>query len=107
MSGPSPKSSTNFGFLAKHDRHLARLAGFAELYCSSDPNTSLVKQRQVVERLAQLAAARFGVEGAPNLRGLISELYDELADRGLRFRPHCWLSDEWFTPDGVPGIANT
>ncbi|MGE4056575.1 MAG: putative zinc-binding metallopeptidase, partial [Vicinamibacterales bacterium] len=20
-------------------------------------------------------------------------------------QPHCWLSDEWFTPDGVPGVA--
>ena len=27
--------------------------------------------------------------------------------RGARawFRPHYWLSDEWFTPDGVPGVA--
>jgi hypothetical protein len=23
----------------------------------------------------------------------------------LRFRPHFWLSDEWFCPDGVPGVA--
>jgi hypothetical protein len=23
----------------------------------------------------------------------------------LLFHPHFWLSDEWFTPDGVPGIA--
>ena len=22
-----------------------------------------------------------------------------------RFKPHCWLSNEWFSPDGVPGIA--
>ena len=28
------------------------------------------------------------------------------ATRDLRFRPHFWLSDEWFTPDGVPGIAD-
>lgn len=32
-------------------------------------------------------------------------LYEELEQRGLAFRPHCWLSDEWFSPDGVPGIA--
>ncbi len=33
-------------------------------------------------------------------------LYEELAAKGLsRFRPHFWLSEEWFTPDGVPGIA--
>ena len=24
---------------------------------------------------------------------------------GLRFRPHFWLSDEWYCPDGVPGVA--
>ena len=35
----------------------------------------------------------------------IQQLYDELAERGLRFRPHCWLSSEWFSPGGVPGIA--
>ena len=35
----------------------------------------------------------------------ITQLYDELAARGLDFRPHVWLSGEWFTPDGVPGIA--
>ncbi len=35
----------------------------------------------------------------------IQQLHNELARRGLRFRPHCWLSNEWFAPDGVPGIA--
>ena len=35
----------------------------------------------------------------------ISLLYKELKDRGLNFRPHCWLSNDWFSPDGVPGIA--
>lgn len=35
----------------------------------------------------------------------IRRLYSELDARGLRFRPHCWLAQEWFSPDGVPGIA--
>lgn len=35
----------------------------------------------------------------------IAELQDELTARGLTFRPHFWLSSEWFSPDGVPGIA--
>lgn len=35
----------------------------------------------------------------------IERLYGELDDRDLRVRPHCWLSEEWFSPDGVPGIA--
>jgi hypothetical protein len=32
-------------------------------------------------------------------------LYDELGRRGIEFQPHVWLSEEWFSPDGVPGIA--
>src|SRR5262245_32815354 len=35
----------------------------------------------------------------------IKQLYRELERRHLVFRPHFWLSDEWYTPDGVPGIA--
>jgi len=39
------------------------------------------------------------------LRRHIERLYQELDGRGIRFRPHVWLSDDWFSPDGVPGIA--
>jgi hypothetical protein len=39
------------------------------------------------------------------LEGRIEQLYRELAGRGIDFRPHFWLSDEWFTPDDVPGSA--
>jgi hypothetical protein len=35
----------------------------------------------------------------------IDQLYRELADRGLRFRPACWLAEEWFSPDDTPGIG--
>jgi hypothetical protein len=35
----------------------------------------------------------------------IERLYHELSMRGIRFRPHCWLAQEWFSPDGIPGIA--
>ncbi len=35
----------------------------------------------------------------------ITQFHDELARRGIKFRPHYWLSEEWFSPDGVPGIA--
>jgi hypothetical protein len=44
------------------------------------------------------------LEGAPVL-AWHAELLGELAARGLRVRPHVWLSDEWFTPTDVPGIA--
>ena len=35
----------------------------------------------------------------------IRDLDNELAKRGISFRAHFWLSDDWFTPDGVPGVA--
>jgi len=35
----------------------------------------------------------------------VQRLYAELGRRGLRFKPRVWLSTEWFSPDGVPGIA--
>src|SRR5262245_23918693 len=40
-----------------------------------------------------------------NLEHRIQRLYGELEFRGLRFRPHIWLSEEWFTPDGIGGFA--
>ena len=39
------------------------------------------------------------------LEPALRRLYGELEQRGFRFRPHCWLAQEWFSPDGVPGIA--
>ncbi len=35
----------------------------------------------------------------------VHALYAELGRRGIAFEPHVWLSEEWFSPDGVPGIA--
>ncbi|HEY3198230.1 MAG TPA: putative zinc-binding metallopeptidase [Nitrospirales bacterium] len=39
------------------------------------------------------------------LEGRIAQLCADLKRRGLRFCPHTWLSHDWFSPDGVPGIA--
>ncbi len=32
-------------------------------------------------------------------------LQNELKNKGIRFKPHFWLSDEWFCPDGITGFA--
>jgi Putative zinc-binding metallo-peptidase len=45
------------------------------------------------------------IEGT-DLEARISTVNAELEARGVKyFRPRYWLSDEWFTPDGVPGVA--
>jgi hypothetical protein len=35
----------------------------------------------------------------------VQQLYKELEIKNLKFRPHCWVSEEWFSADGIPGIA--
>ena len=64
--------------------------------------TRLPDQELLKLRFCDLGLRR--IERAP-LRSAVDRLYAELARRGIRFRPHIWLADEWFSPDGVPGIA--
>ncbi len=45
-----------------------------------------------------------------SLRGSVVErcfqdIRRSLERRGIGLRPHMWLSEEWFSPDGVPGVA--
>jgi hypothetical protein len=35
----------------------------------------------------------------------VKRLHQELAEHGIRFKPHVWYAEEWFSPDAVPGIA--
>jgi hypothetical protein len=44
------------------------------------------------------------IEGT-DLEQRIAHVNAELTARGITFQPHYWLSDDWFTPDGVPGVA--
>lgn len=58
------------------------------------------------DRLLDVPMAELGVrlEGTW-LEVALQRLAAELGRRGIRFRPHAWLSSEWFSPKGVPGIA--
>jgi type I restriction enzyme R subunit len=55
------KSRTNFGFLERHDPQLVRLGMLAKRYFPDDPNTSILKLRQLAELLAQLVASKVGI----------------------------------------------
>jgi len=44
------------------------------------------------------------IEGTQMARN-IAALHAELEHRGLNFKPYFWVSDEWFTPDAMTGIA--
>jgi len=56
---------TNFAHLQQHDEQLLRLGMLAEKYFAEDPNTCLLKTRQLSELLAQLVAAKTGQLVAP------------------------------------------
>jgi len=39
------------------------------------------------------------------LEDCLNDLDHELDQRGIRLKPHFWLSDDWFSPKNTPGIA--
>ena len=68
----------------------------------SDPEWAAWPDEKLLElRIRDLGVSIEGTE----LEQRIAQVNAELEVRGLVFRPHYWLSDEWFTPDGVPGVA--
>ena len=58
------------------------------------------------EQLLQqrFSSLKVAVEGTW-LEDCLGSLYEELQTRGIRLRPHVWISSEWFSPADVPGIA--
>jgi hypothetical protein len=65
------------------------------------PWASLPEEQLLKVRLKDL---RLTVEGTW-LQGCFCTLQDELDERGLRIKPHAWISSEWFSPASTPGIA--
>ena len=72
---------TNFAHLEQHDEQLLRLGLLAEKYFADDPNTCLLKLRQLAELLAQLIAASTGQLVAPEETQY--ELLRRLQDSGI------------------------
>ena len=70
---------TNFAHLEKIDPQLLRLGLLAERYFPDDPNTCLLKVRQLAELLAQQVASRVGVftSSAEAQVELLSRLRDQ------------------------------
>src|SRR5688500_18126747 len=73
--------ASNFEFLRQHDEQLVRLGLLAERYFPDDPNTCLLKLRQLTELLAQLTATRVGALTVPAESQY--ELLRRLQDTGI------------------------
>jgi type I restriction enzyme, R subunit len=75
---------SNFTFLREHDEQLVRFGMLAERYFPEDPNTCLLKLRQLTELLAELVAARTGLYVSKEEAQY--DLLRRLQDRGLLSR---------------------
>ena len=73
--------TSNFARLGEHDEQLLRIGMLAERYFAEDPNTCLLKLRQLTEVLAQLVASSVGVYEKPD-EGQY-ELLGRLRDHGI------------------------
>jgi type I restriction enzyme R subunit len=74
-------SPSNFGHLRVHDEQLVRLGLLAERYFPDDPNTCLLKLRQLAEALAQLTASRVGLFSGADEKQV--DLLRRLQDHGI------------------------
>ena len=72
---------SNFSHLKAHDEQLVRLGLLAERYFPEDPNTSLLKLRQLSELLAQLIATHVGLYASPDEKQV--DLVRRLQDQGI------------------------
>lgn len=75
--------SSNFAQLREHDEQLLRLGLLAERYFPEDPNTSLLKLRQLAELLAQHVATNVG---------------EYVSTEEAQHQPVCRLQDQGILP---------
>ena len=72
---------SNFSQLGSHDEQLLRLGLLAERYFADDPNTCLLKLRQLAELMAQLVASNVGLFAAADEKQV--DLLRRLQDQGI------------------------
>lgn len=72
---------SNFTHLKEHDEQLLRLGMLAERYFAEDPNTCLLKLRQLTEALTQMTASNVGLLDRPQETHF--ERLNRLRDQGI------------------------
>jgi len=75
------RQQSNFSQLKAHDEQLERLGLLAERYFADDPNTCLLKLRQLAEGMAQSVASRVGIYTSADERQI--DLLRRLQDHGI------------------------
>ena len=68
----------------------------------STPNLDTISEEKLLE--LPIKDLPVQIEGTW-LEKCVNELHKELKDRGLLFKPKCYLADEWLTPDLEPVVG--
>ena len=112
------RQQSNFSQLKAHDEQLERLGLLAERYFADDPNTCLLKLRQLAEGMAQSVASRVGLYTSADEKQI--DLLRRLQDHGIVPREvggffheirkanddsnHDLAGDQWLNHPSVLGI---
>jgi Putative zinc-binding metallo-peptidase len=65
-------------------------------------NLSEISEEDLLKK--RLCELPLSIEGTW-LEDCVADLYKELQDKGIFFKPPCYLADEWLTPDGEPVVG--
>lgn len=94
------QTPNSYSVLRKKTADASRLTKSAPVQLAKNW-TKLSDEKLLDVRMCDLGLT---IESTP-LEGMVQQLHREMAAHNIRLKPHCWLSDEWFSPDGIPGIA--
>jgi hypothetical protein len=81
---------------------ISRTKLFGTTSTSRTPAWAKLKDQELLD--LRICDLELEFEDTP-LVELRDQLHCELAERDLKLKPQVWLSDDWFSPDGTPGIA--
>jgi hypothetical protein len=76
--------------------------GKPKVHVSQEPAWVKLSDRKLLELRISDFELEFEKTGMVEFR---DQLHREIKQKGLLFKPHCWFSDDWFSPDKIPGIA--
>jgi hypothetical protein len=66
-------------------------------------NLQTISERELLR--TRICDLPISIEQHKYIKNRINRLNIELKNKQVRFRPHVWISDDWFSPDGHPGFA--
>src|ERR1043165_9879444 len=103
---PRPYWSQSFGIDTTFDSYPLHRYHYLHMAKANGSSTNLRLRNLPDSKLLSLRLCDLHLDlKSSDIAAELDQLNAELKSHNLRFHPHAWFSDEWFTPDHVPGIA--